>query len=205
MTQHHPSDATLMAYVAGTLPAPHAIVVRTHLATCHTCRAAVRLATDLGGAVIEDAPPAALGADALGRTLARLSVPAPAEPPMRVPVTLADFATGRWWWIGKGIRLMPLMPRDRDDARLDLIRVAPGTALPAHGHTGSELTCVLAGAFADMTGEYRVGDFAESDPSLDHQPTASDAGGDCVCLIATTGRLRSESRLVRMVLPLVGL
>jgi putative transcriptional regulator len=205
MTQHHPSDATLMAYVAGTLPAPHAIVVRAHLAVCHTCRAAARLAIDLGGAIIEDAPPTALGADALEGTLARLAAPAPVEPPARVPVTLADFATGRWWWIGKGIHLMPLMPRDRHDARLDLIRVAPGTSLPAHGHTGSEMTCVLAGAFADKTGEYGVGDFAESDPTLDHQPTASAASGDCVCLIATTGRLRADSRLIRLILPTVGL
>ncbi len=205
MTRFHPSEATILAYVAGTLPAPHAIVVRTHLAQCGVCRAAARLATDLGGRVIEDAPHAALAADALGRTLARLAVPAPAAPHARVPVTLSDFATGRWWWIGKGIRLMPLMPRDRHDARLDLIRVAPGTALPAHGHTGNELTCVLTGSFVDKTGEYGVGDFAENDPTLEHQPFATMAGGDCVCLIATTGRLRADSWFVRMALPVVGL
>lgn len=202
MIRHHPSDAMLMAYVAGTLPAPHAIVVRTHLVLCHTCRTTARLGTDLGGALIEDAPPAAMGPDALEHTLAGLADTVPSEPPLRVPVTLADFATGRWWWIGKGIRFMPLMPRDRDDARLDLIRVAPGTALPAHGHTGSEVTFVLAGAFTDKTGDYRVGDFAEGDASLDHQPIAE---SDCYCLIATAGRLRPESRLVRLILPMVGL
>ena len=38
MTTRHPSEATLLAYVAGSLPAPHAIVVRTHLALCGACR-----------------------------------------------------------------------------------------------------------------------------------------------------------------------
>ena len=45
MTTHHPSEATLLAYVAGTLPAPHSIVVRTHLALCGVCRGMVRLGT----------------------------------------------------------------------------------------------------------------------------------------------------------------
>lgn len=205
MTLHHPSEATLLAYAAGTLPAPHAIVVRTHLALCGACRATLRLATDLGGTLIEDVPPVALGPDALARTLARLAGPAPVAPPARTPVTVADFATGRWWWIGMGVRMMPLMPRDRHDARLDLIRVAGGTALPAHGHTGSELTCVLAGAFGDETGEYGPGDVAEGDADLDHAPVARHGHGDCVCLIATTGRLRARSWLVRLVQPVIGL
>ena len=203
---HHLSETTLLAYVAGRLPAPHAIVARTHLALCPACRESVRLATAVGGTLIEAAPAAPLAADALSRTLARLADPAPPAPPARIPVSVADFATGRWWWIGPGIRMMPLIRRDRDDARLDLIRVSPGTALPGHGHTGSELTCVLAGAFADETGEYRPGDIAEGDPALDHSPVAQPYGdGDCVCLIATTGRLRAHSWLARLIQPVVGI
>lgn len=203
---HHLSEATLLAYVAGTLPTPHAIVARTHLALCPACREAARLAMAVGGTLIEEAAAAPLAPDALSRTLARLADPAPPQEPARIPTSVADFATGRWWWIGPGIRMMPLIRRDRDDARLDLIRVVPGTALPGHGHTGSELTCVLAGAFADETGEYRPGDIAEGDPALDHAPVAvrHGDGGECVCLIATTGRLRAHSWLARLVQPMVG-
>lgn len=202
---HHPSEATLLAYTAGSLPAPHSIVVRTHLALCQTCRETLRIATAVGGAFIEDVAPVALSSDALERTLARLGEKVPAAEPERVPVTVKDFATGRWWWLGPGIHLMPLIRRDKDDARLDLIRVAPGTALPGHGHVGFEITCVLDGAFGDETGEYRAGDVAEGGEELDHNPRALDVGRECICLIATTGRLRAHSWLARAVQPVFGI
>lgn len=205
MNRRHPSEATLLAYVAGTLPTPHSIVIRTHLALCGECRETIRLATALGGALLEDAPPAAMAGDALARTLARLGEPDRSPAPARIPTTVEDFATGRWRWLGPGIRLMPLIRRDRDDARLDLIRVAPGIALPGHGHTGSEVTCVLQGAFGDETGEYHPGDVAEGDEDLDHQPVALDTGRECICLIATTGRLRGHSWLARLAQPIFGI
>ena len=200
----HPSEATLLAYAAGTLPVPHGIVVRTHLALCGGGEATLALGREIGGALLEDLPPAALAPGALASVMARLDQPAPAPASAPVPRTVAELATGRWWWIGPGMRLMPLLKRGRDDARLDLIRVAPGRALPGHGHTGSELTCVLQGAFGDETGEYQAGDVAEGDAGLDHQPVALPVGQDCICLIATSGRLRAHGWLARLVQPLVG-
>ncbi len=202
---HHPVPSTMLAYAAGRLPRPHTRVMRTHLALCAACRAAAALAEAVGGAVLEELPPAALAPDALARTLARLDAgPRAAASAAVAPTTLAELATGRWLWIGPSIRLMPLQKRDADDARLDLIKVAPGTRLPGHGHTGMELTCVIAGAFADATGQYRAGDVAEGDPALEHEPMALPVGEDCICLIATTGRLRAHSWLARLVQPLVG-
>ena len=87
MTSRHPSEATLLAYVAVSLPAPHAIVVRTHLALCGVCRGTVRLGTMLGGAMIEEAAPAAMAPDALERTLARIGEVERAATPARVPTT----------------------------------------------------------------------------------------------------------------------
>ncbi|MCC6720551.1 MAG: cupin domain-containing protein [Acetobacteraceae bacterium] len=205
MKHHHPSEATLLSYAAGMLPAPHGIVVRTHLALCPDCRRGLGLAAELGGAILAEARPAALAGDALSRTLRRLGDRDTSAPAPRVPITADDFATGRWWWIGPGVRLMPLIRRDHQDARLDLIRVAPGTALPGHGHTGSEITCVLQGAFGDGTGEYHVGDLVESAEDQEHQPFALNAQCDCICLIATTGRMRAHSWLVRLVQPVFGL
>jgi len=205
MIHRHPSDAMLLAYAAGTLPVPHGIVLRTHLALCAECREAVRLGAELGGALLDDAAPIALAPDALDRTLARLDEPQAHRPPRRSQTAVEEFATGRWWWLGPGIHLMPLIPRDRDDARLDLIRVAPGVALPGHGHAGSEITCVLRGAFGDETGEYHVGDVAEGDEGLDHAPVALPVGSECVCLIATTGRLRAHGWVARLVQPVFGI
>jgi putative transcriptional regulator len=202
---HHPSPATLLAHAAGRLPVAHGIVVRTHLALCAQCRAEAALGAAIGGTLLEDMPPAALAPDSLARVLGRLEMPRPAAAPLRpVPTTVEELATGRWWWIAPGMRLMPLLRRGSDDARLDLIKVAPGVRLPGHGHTGSELTCVLRGAFGDETGEYHTGDVAEGDEGLEHQPVALPVGEACVCLIATAGRLRAHDWLARLVQPLVG-
>jgi putative transcriptional regulator len=203
MIRHHPSEATLMACAAGRLPAPHVRVLAVHLSACQRCRGELRLLEEIGGALLEALPPAALRPDALARTLARLGEPTSAPEPEAAPFTLQALAVGRWWWLGPGIRLMPLQRRDASDTRLDLIRVAPGVALPAHGHTGLETTCTLRGAYSDGIEDYAEYDLAESDGSLDHTPVAS-PGRDCICLIATTGRLRGHSWVARLVQPLIG-
>jgi putative transcriptional regulator len=202
MMLHHPSDATLLSYAAGHLPVLHTRVLAVHLSACPHCRDEVRLLEEIGGALLETIPPVALQPDALARTLARLDEAPWAPGPVAVPVTLQALAVGRWWWLGPGIRLMPLRRRDAYDTRLDLVRVAPGVALPAHGHTGLETACILQGAYSDETGEYTAYDLAESDGDLDHAPVAS-PGQDCICLIATTGRLRGHTWLSRLVQPLV--
>jgi putative transcriptional regulator len=84
-----------------------------------------------------------------------------------------------------------------------LIRVAPGTSLPDHGHHGWEATCVLSGSFSDTTGEYGPGDVAETDGSLMHQPVAG-PGEVCVCLIAWEGKLRMRGLLAQLLRPLMG-
>ena len=74
---------------------------------------------------------------ALDRTLARLDLQDLPELPRKTPTTASDFATGHWKWVAPGIRMMRLMDRDEDDARLDLLRVAPGVGIPDHGHSGT--------------------------------------------------------------------
>jgi putative transcriptional regulator len=233
MIRHHPSEATLIAHAAGHLPALHARVLAVHLSACPHCRGELQRLEEVGGELLAALPPAPLQPDALARTLARLDQEAMAPPPAAAsavasaagpaaaaapatapatartaagapaPVTLEALAVGRWWWLGPGIRLMPLSRRDASGTRLDLIRVAPGVAMPGHGHTGSEMACILQGAYADETGEYSAYDIAEGDAALDHTPVAS-PGADCICLIATTGRLRGHTWLARLVQPLIG-
>ncbi|MBV9734394.1 MAG: cupin domain-containing protein [Acidisphaera sp.] len=203
MIRHHPSAATLLAGAAGTLPAPHARVVAVHAAQCRECAAALREAEEIGGALLEGLVPAALAPDALARTLARLDA-APASEAPAAPLSLAALATGRWRWRGPGFAMMPLMARDATDSRLDLIRVAPGVALPAHGHTGSELSCVLQGGLDDGKDAYQVGDVAERDVGAEHRPRAM-PGEPCICLVAVTGRLRPRGALARLAGRLIGL
>jgi putative transcriptional regulator len=202
MIRHHPAEATLISCAAGTLPAAHARVVRVHASLCPACAAGLRAAEAAGGALLEALDPVALAPDALVRTLARLDLAPPEpEPP---GFDLAALMAGRWRRVAPGIAMIALLPRDATDSRLDLIRVAPGRSLLAHGHGGAETTCVLRGAFADDAGSYGPGDCVETDPELTHQPRAL-PGEDCVCLIAVTHHLRPRSWLGRLVRPLLGM
>jgi putative transcriptional regulator len=209
MIRHHPSDATLLAYAAATLPILHQDVLNLHLVQCPACRATVRLGQELGGVLLDGEGAAALADDALARALTQIdapgsATPAPAPAPA-TPINIEALSQGRRWRrVGHGIRLIALVPRDASGTRLDLIRVAPGMALPEHNHTGPETTCVLTGGFADESGEYHAGDIAEGDVGLVHQPRALDRG-ECICLGATTGLLRARSLVVRVLQPIFGI
>lgn len=209
--QHHPSDATLVAQATGTLWQAAAIVVRAHLDCCARCSATVRLAEAVGGALLDGLPPAPLTSDALQRALDRLdnegdsalmgrNVPVAHQAPMADrqahSFLLPGVRDARWRRLAPGIRHAVLL-RGPDGEALRLLRVKPGTALPRHSHRGAELTLVLEGAFADETGHYGPGDLAEIAEEMSHRPTA-EGGVDCVCLIATQGRLRFGALLSRL-------
>lgn len=202
MIRHHPADTTLLACAAGRMPPAHARVIGVHAALCPHCAAGLAAAEAAGGALLEALAPVTLAPDALARTLARLDAAAPEPAPPGFD--LAALASGRWRRVAPGIAIMPLMARDATDSRLDLIRVAPGRALLAHGHSGAETTCVLTGAFTDGADSYGAGDCVETDPAVAHQPRAL-PGEDCICLIAVTHHLRPRSWLGRVVRPLLGM
>ena len=87
---------------------------------------------------------------------------------------------------------------------LHLFRVRPGAGLPVHDHSGDELTCVLEGAFMDVTGTYAAGDAIPMRPGLMHAPAAI-GGEDCVCLLAVSGRLRFVTLIPRLMQRFLGL
>ena len=63
------------------------------------------------------------------------------------------------------------------------MRLDPGQAVPAHGHTALEATVVLEGRFSDGHGIYQRGDIVLGRPGMRHQPAAY---GEqcCVCYVA---------------------
>ncbi len=191
MINHHPSEATLTAYAAGTLPGALALVAATHLGQCPACRGSLRTLEATGGALLADLPPVALSVDALDRLLTRLDDPPPPPVPLLnpdLPAPLNRAAFGRWWPVALGTRYRPF--RSSDSAWGGLLLAQPGRSLLRHGHTGLELTCILSGAFADGSGTYRTGDLSE--PVTDHdQPPVVIGTEPCLCVIASEGmRLR---------------
>lgn len=228
LPNHHPSDALLVAYGAGSLAEGLSLAVAVHLAHCPDCRAALAEVEALGGALLEELPPAPLESLSLSATLARLDLEeAPANPckagragplwgsrlpagpalpaPLRPYVPRATELDGLTWQrLAPGVRRVELMPRSASGGAAQLLRIAPGTALPHHGHGGLELTVVLSGHFADELGRYGPGDLAEVDGDTDHQPIA-DSHRDCICLIATDAPLRFTGLMGRLMQPFIGL
>jgi putative transcriptional regulator len=81
--------------------------------------------------------------------------------------------------------------------RVYMLSAAPGVATARHGHSGAEFTQVLSGVLRDGEIVYRGGDFSECIEADTHHPkTEGDA--PCICLFATSGRLRAKGILGRM-------
>lgn len=211
--RRHPSEERLLAFEAGTLSAPEAVVVATHLALRPETRAWTHLAQALGGAVLDGLKPSPLEDNALDTVLARLDAPEPETAPApararsadpNLPAPLRGFALGPWRWAGPGVHVRNVLgPRD-GDCRVILLRIAPGQSAPRHTHSGVELTCVLQGAYATEDGVFAAGDFEEADPSVLHQPrVVSDT--PCLCVAALDGQIVLPGRLGKLLAPFVRL
>jgi putative transcriptional regulator len=211
--KHHLTDALLMGYAAGSLPEAFNLVVATHISMCDTCRAALAEFDAVGGEVMLDADPVDMAEDALAAAMARITdAPRPervsAKPAGGVfPAPLRDYVSGdldrvKWRKIGGGVSQMVL--KTQDGASVRLLRIPAGTAVPDHGHRGTELTLVLQGAFVDATDRFAAGDIEVANEDLNHTPVA-EQGMDCICLAATDAPLRFKGLLPRLAQRFIGI
>lgn len=208
---HHPSDETLAAFASGTLDEAPSVVVAAHVALCTQCGATLETLEQLGGALIEQAPAATLRGGSLDAALARISADpprAPAASPRRsasdYPDVLALYGVRPWRWIGRGLYSRKTDVPSGDGTRVFMLKAAAGSSLPHHGHSGTEWTCVLQGAFRHALGRYGPGDFDEADQSVEHTPFVEPAT-TCVCLVALQGKLELRGRLGGLLQPFVRL
>lgn len=222
--RQHPSEATLLAYASGSLGAAHRFVVATHATQCAACHNAIFAAEQIGGVLLDGLTPTTLQPDALRLCLAQFEAPTvlsrahrTAHPPPRVgelilPLALRGIRPGRLRVLAPGIRHSTLFRDER--GTLHFLRVHSNVALPQHKHRGLELTCVLQGAFHDGSGQYLAGDVSEvgdedeeaAQFGIDREHlVVADPPGDCVCILATTGRLQFRSWLARLLQPFMPL
>jgi putative transcriptional regulator len=214
MTQptRHPSEDLVLDYARGALEPGRALVVAAHLGACRACRAAVRFAEAIGGALIEETAPSDLASDALAKTMARLDVPPPPAPArarqpgdwIRVPADVLAAAERHRRWAAPGVWVANVTGDPRIGPRSYLLRVAAGMAVPRHTHKGKEFVCVLKGAFEDRGVIYGPGDFAESDDDVEHRPHVT-RDSECVCLAATDSALVPRELIGRLFQPFVGI
>ncbi|EBA11270.1 anti-sigma factor ChrR [Roseobacter sp. CCS2] len=212
--KHHLTEPLLMGYAAGTLPEAFNLVVATHISMCDTCRAALAEYEAVGGEVMLDAEPIDVAEDALAATLAMIDGGQVAEKPAPVrtqnsvfPGPLQDYVNGdidslKWRKVGGGVSQLVL--NTSKDASVRLLRIPAGTAVPDHGHRGTELTLVLQGAFTDEEDRFGAGDVEVANEDLHHTPVAED-GLDCICLAATDAPLLFNGLVPRIAQKFIGI
>lgn len=211
---HHPSDQTLLRYASGNLPAGPALVVAAHLGGCPACQKVVANFEAIGGKFLSEIEPEMLSSDALDRALARLElderkpISGSGRPQnayidgIALPKVLSDCRVGPWRSVGPGVKLSRITVPYAPEANVILLKVKPNKHMPAHGHSGLEVTQVLKGSFSDGGNCYLPGDFVEGDDETDHSPIIGPEG-ECVSLAAIEGRVQFRSILGRLLQPLV--
>ncbi len=211
MITHHPDPSSLMSCSAGSMPEPLAAVMATHISLCPSCRKQLLRLDSVGTAIFNSLPrtetargrPAALSAEpdvavASRRVLARGDLPEAVVEVLR--------PTGKglpWRRMGLGLWVLPIPLSEGTEGKLSLVKVAPGVAIPEHGHSGSELTIILDGAYTDELGTFKVGDVADVDDTTAHKPVADPEQG-CICLTAFEGRSQFKGLMARLIAPLAG-
>lgn len=213
---HHADDSTLMSYAAGTLPEALSAVVATHVAMCPRCRKEVRAMESIGVAFMGSLPAAAMTGtmpkapvalanrtDEGDHVLAAIERSGDIKGPLS-RVVGSDISSIQWKRLGIGVWHRPIDLSEGAKGDLRMIKVAPGQAIPEHGHGGSELTLILAGSYSDKLGRFGAGDIADLDGDVEHKPVADKAEG-CICLIASQQKVRFKGIFARIAQPFVGL
>jgi len=114
--------------------------------------------------------------DAKGsKTKRELLYPELADVPVSLKAAILEAEANKGWgYAGPGIRSLPLGLGG--PAKIEVLRINAGTAVPWHTHKGQELTLCLAGEFSDHMATYGPGDYSLTDGTIRHQPVASKAG-----------------------------
>ncbi|MCG6903000.1 MAG: ChrR family anti-sigma-E factor [Rhodobacter sp.] len=203
---HHIAEPMLVAYAAGSLEYPFALVVAAHVSLCDECRARLGAHEAVGGTLLETLSAESVSATTRDAVFARLDAdPDPETVYQRAGVFPAPVMAAlkgrppRWKSVGKGVRQNILHMGAEGSVRL--LYIPPGRAVPDHGHRGIELTLVLQGSFSDEVGHFGVGDLEIADETLEHTPIAGN-GAPCICLAATDAPLRFTSVIPRILQPI---
>ncbi len=220
--KHHLDEASLLSYAAGSMSQSMALVAACHLSMCPQCQERAQKSEAIGGVLLDSLAPAALNENSLDQVMAMLDY----EPsvdiavPKRIsskragadqtdlPFPLGEYIDGSldsiaWKRIVPGVYCYDLPCKSERGGVSRLLRIAPGKSMLPHSHDGNELTLILRGSFSDEIGRFTVGDIADLDSEIEHQPLV-DSDEDCICLIATDAPLRFSTLLGKIVQPMTG-
>lgn len=205
--RHHIPDRLIADYASGNMSYPHAMVTASHISRCAECRARYESHLAIGGILIEEIKPIAMSGGARAAMLDRLdAAPAPEQTshlPIEFPEPLGALIGPdgpKWRNLGFGSKQSILWEGDEGSVRL--LQIAPGKAVPDHGHNGCEMTLVLKGSYTDEHATFAAGDIEIAEGEDVHQPIAGDFE-PCVCLVSTDAPIKFSKVLPRIIQPLL--
>ena len=192
---HHPDNAMLVEFSAGTLDTATSICVSAHLHYCEKCRNEVLRLNQVGSQLMTEAEPTEVDADLLDKVMAKIdSAEAAPEPKAEAETTVQGFPHAVSKLI-KNPQYKPVWKRlsssvdiarfktGQSDFEVALHKICAGGKTPKHDHGGLEYTVVLKGSFSDEQSVYKEGDFLIRQPGDVHQPMGAQ-NGECICLSA---------------------
>ena len=96
----------------------------------------------------------------------------------------------------KGVERRMLFRIGDEKARAtSIVRYAPGSQFPAHGHPGGEEILVLDGVFQDESGDYPAGSYMRNPPGTHHTPASAPG---CVIFVKLWQFRKDDDRLVAL-------
>jgi putative transcriptional regulator len=209
---NHPADELLAAYSAGSLPLSQALCIAAHLEHCHSCMHELQQLNRVGTELMQQLEPAPTAEHLKQDLLARLdsleddipdtttTVAADSSIPRCLRQFVAsDYQSLRWKRVSPGIQTVELC-RDSNGARVELLKIKPGSSAVTHSHSGDEYTVILEGSFSDEYGLYRQGDFVVKHVDDRHTPVAT-LDRECICLAVTEGPIQLTGFLGRLLNP----
>ncbi|MBB3523135.1 ChrR family anti-sigma-E factor [Rhizobium sp. BK456] len=205
-------DALMAHYVAGSLPEPARVLVRSHLEMKPHNRSLVDSLELLAGEALESAGETAIAdrdrqLQAIFSSAAPVAAQQAAKRPENAlfPQALRDF-------VGFEVEDVPWRKRlpgfkeyslEFDGCEVNLMWIRPGRALPAHTHKGMELILILDGAFNDERGRFGPGDISIADETVDHRPVA-EKDRPCIAFAVSDGPVKLTGSLRQMIGDLIG-
>ena len=183
-------DLLLAEYVLGTLGKAARLELERRIAREPDVRAML-LKWERRLASAADVPEAEPVADRVWQGIESAIEHAHREGPDARPGGTVDFLTiradqGAWEPLMEGVEKKPLYQDPSQGVETYLIRIAPGTSLPEHGHDTIEECLVLDGDVILAGQHLRAGDFQAAFPGLVHHGVRSEGG----CLLYVRSEIR---------------
>lgn len=210
------SEEWLAAYIGDSLSEGKELAIACQASINEKAAREIGSLYETAGAILETAPVAELTEEFGSRLLDRLdqapeTLPTaqPAESSENwLPAPLRDWLTAReievdWKFAGKGVE-QALLAKGENGELVYLLRAAPGTIMPEHGHRGEEWTLILNGSYTVDGTFYGAGDLHQENEKTIHQPVISD-GEECICLVVIDGKLKFPQIWMRMLQPFFGI